>query len=353
MFGKLFSKKYIFANSLVVLLHCTVFPIQSQAMMDEGETEESSLDTAMRKAHDQFWEEFDRRREEEEKRKAELLKKYGTLNKSDIALQDLLLPSLSNIRNYTWPDAFHTLKTSAKKSDSIGQHLEAAQTWQAMAIYADAVVDNSSKYYHSYGPILDFGACMSAQQDKRKAVKKAKTKGFKNAAESYFLAKEYAKSGEMWDQLEKHKEENHDYDIIIEDARKAVQAHQLAMNIKREIHYRQKVLSFKLYTQDEAVEFLEVLFQNQYIEAEDKCWRVMEDAKEKDPPLYDRAHKLFETYNPSMLKSLKERENDPNYIKAKKEAEEFRRKYQKEAEEQLQKLKENFKSSGSDRNNED
>ena len=131
------------------------------------------------------------------------IRKDVTHKKTIISL-DEMLTSLDQ-KKASFYEIFKTLETSATIAASNYEYAEAAQFYEGMALYADGIEDSSSKYYKSFGPILDFGAVMGAARDKQKEVIRRKKMGLKGAGEFYGLAKNCSKSVEMWNKFSKYK----------------------------------------------------------------------------------------------------------------------------------------------------
>lgn len=201
-------------------------------------------------------------------------------------------------------DVFKTLEKAATKAGSNGKHAEAAKLWEGMVFYADAIVDSTSKFYNQYGPILDFGSVVSAEQKKQKEIGNRKTMGFKGATESYFNANDYSKSGEMWDQLKQYKSKAYE-SFTIDEAKKAALAYRFAENLEKEIEYR----SLAIETDDDRLDFAELLWELKPIELyydspENYCGGVMLKAKGTNSATYYRAYALLKENDPELLELL-------------------------------------------------
>ena len=280
-------KKSLFVSSLTLLSLCAILQVPTYGMEKD---------------------------EKEANRGSSLIAKQGTGNPIDKGI-DPILTSLgygTAFELYDFYEVFETLEDTAAKAHLQGKYDDEGDLWAAMAFYACAIEDPSSKYGSPSGisgMILDVGIFNDALGNKQKEIKDRKLMGFKAAGKSYFQAKHYSKSGAMWDWLNNE-------DLTIEEIKMAAKAHQLAKNFKKAVVYRRMVVDSKSRTDTDVLDFAEVLWEAKNYDAgpESMCWNMMKKTKDSNPAIYNRALTLFQTHNPLSLKSLM----NPDAVKKKK-----------------------------------
>ena len=307
-------KKFLFVSSLPLFSLCALFQVPAHAMEQDTSDEKVSLQTPKKNRDEKLYAKFEEIQDRIEKLRISEAKK---ITDRDDELDAILTPLGHHSFSHLY-DVFDTLEESAKAADLNGKHDEAARLWEGMAAYADAIVDSSSKYHQKYGMVLDFGAMMQAERDKQKEIPRRKEMGLKGAAENFLSVQEYSKSGEMWDRLKEHRDEQGYKSLTLDEARKAVQAYHLAENFQKEFDYRNLMVEYKAHTSEDTLEWADALWRFKLEDPNPNiaCWEVMKRSKETNPEIYNRAFELFQKNDATKLKKFMVREEKRNRVDA-------------------------------------
>ncbi|MBS0271022.1 MAG: hypothetical protein JSR85_00035 [Proteobacteria bacterium] len=238
----------------------------------------------------------------------------SVLKKDEIDLEKIL--SSLKLESFTsLYRVFETLESAAQEATLKGKHTDAAQLWEGVTLYADAIVDPSSIYYKSYGIILDVGAVFAAETSKQKQIRDRKEMGFREAGKSYFRAQNYRRTEEMLVRLKDHRVKKglKNLNLTIDEAKLAAEASQFEHNSRNEIHYRRLVACDPSSTNNDTLYLIERLWElKSWPDAPNTCWMFMKRTRDSDPEAYVKACELFEKYDPELLKHAINNEKTKN-----------------------------------------